>query len=42
MAGRGSFVESFPLYGYDLQDYNQLFEEKLELLLKINQEERRH
>src|SRR5262249_50754182 len=35
-AGRGSFIESFPLFGYDLKDYNQLFEEKLELLLKIN------
>src|SRR6478736_10077820 len=39
MAGRGSFIESFPLYGYDLNDYNELFEEKLELLLKINNEE---
>ena len=38
MAGRGSFIESFPLYGYDLNDYNALFEEKLELLLKINRE----
>ncbi|MBJ6359749.1 LLM class flavin-dependent oxidoreductase [Paenibacillus sp. GCM10012307] len=35
MAGRGSFIESFPLFGYDLNDYEQLFEEKLELLLKI-------
>jgi probable LLM family oxidoreductase len=40
MAGRGSFTESFPLYGYNLNDYNELFEEKLELLLKINNEER--
>jgi len=40
MAGRGSFIESFPLYGYDLNKYNELFEEKLELLLKINREER--
>lgn len=39
MAGRGSFIESFPLYGYSLNDYNELFEEKLELLLKINQGE---
>ena len=39
VAGRGSFIESFPLFGYDLKDYNALFEEKLELLLKINQEE---
>jgi probable LLM family oxidoreductase len=39
MAGRGSFIESFPLYGYDLNRYNELFDEKLELLLKINREE---
>lgn len=38
MAGRGSFIESFPLFGYDLKDYDSLFEEKLELLLKINTE----
>lgn len=38
MAGRGSFTESFPLYGYDLKDYNELFEEKLALLLQINKE----
>ena len=38
MAGRGSFIESFPLFGYDLQHYDELFEEKLELLLKINKE----
>lgn len=37
--GRGSFTESFPLYGYSLNDYEQLFDEKLELLLKINSEE---
>jgi probable LLM family oxidoreductase len=36
MAGRGSFIESYPLYGYDLKDYEALFEEKLDLLLKIN------
>ncbi|HTN46042.1 MAG TPA: LLM class flavin-dependent oxidoreductase [Flavipsychrobacter sp.] len=36
MAGRGSFIESFPLYGYDLKDYDALFEEKLELLVAIN------
>jgi probable LLM family oxidoreductase len=35
MAGRGSFVESFPLFGYDLDDYDELFSEKLELLLAI-------
>lgn len=39
IAGRGSFIESFPLYGYDLKDYNALFEEKIELLLKINNED---
>ena len=38
MAGRGSFIESFPLFGYSLQLYDELFEEKLELLLKINKE----
>lgn len=37
MAGRGSFIESFPLFGYDLSDYDALFEEKLELLLRIRQ-----
>lgn len=37
MAGRGSFVESFPLFGLDLNDYDSLFEEKLELLLKLRQ-----
>lgn len=36
MAGRGSFIESFPLFGYDLNDYDELFTEKLELLLKLN------
>ena len=35
MAGRGSFIESFPLFGYDLRDYSALFAEKLELLLQI-------
>lgn len=35
MAGRGSFIESFPLFGYELEDYGDLFEEKLELLLAI-------
>src|ERR1700677_2165017 len=39
MAGRGSFIESFPLFGYDLDDYNELFSEKLDLLLKINSSE---
>jgi probable LLM family oxidoreductase len=40
MAGRGSFIESFPLFGYDLDDYDELFAEKLELLLKIRESER--
>jgi probable LLM family oxidoreductase len=35
MAGRGSFIESFPLFGYDLDDYDELFEEKLLLLLQL-------
>jgi len=35
MAGRGSFIESFPLFGYDLNDYDELFAEKLDLLLKL-------
>lgn len=39
MAGRGSFIESFPLFGYDLGDYDALFEEKLELLLAIRRDE---
>jgi probable LLM family oxidoreductase len=39
-AGRGSFIESFPLFGYDLQDYDELFTEKLDLLLKLNQSEK--
>jgi probable LLM family oxidoreductase len=40
MAGRGSFIESFPLFGYDLRDYDALFEEKLELLLLLRASER--
>jgi probable LLM family oxidoreductase len=40
MAGRGSFIESFPLFGYDLQDYDELFTEKLDLLIKLNQGEK--
>ncbi len=39
MAGRGSFIESFPLFGYDLNDYNELFSEKLDLLLKLRESE---
>jgi probable LLM family oxidoreductase len=40
MAGRGSFIESFPLFGYDLQDYDSLFAENLELLLALRESER--
>ena len=40
MAGRGSFIESFPLFGYDLDDYDELFAEKLELLLALRASER--
>jgi probable LLM family oxidoreductase len=40
MAGRGSFIESFPLFGYDLNDYDELFAEKLDLLLKLREAER--
>lgn len=39
MAGRGSFIESFPLFGYDLRDYGELFSEKLELLLALRKAE---
>lgn len=39
VAGRGSFTEAFPLFGLNLQDYDDLFEEKLHLLLKIRAEE---
>lgn len=39
-AGRGSFIESYPLFGQDLHDYNELFAEKLELLLKLREHER--
>src|SRR6185312_14653955 len=35
MAGRGSFIESFPLFGFELDDYDELFAEKLELLLAL-------
>lgn len=37
MAGRGSFIESFPLFGYELADYDALFEEKLELLVRLRE-----
>lgn len=40
MVGRGSFIESFPLFGYDLDDYDDLFTEKLDLLLQIRASER--
>ena len=40
MAGRGSFIESFPLFGYDLADYDELFAEKLGLLLELRANER--
>ena len=40
MAGRGSFIESFPLFGYDLNDYDELFDEKLALLLEIRESEK--
>lgn len=40
MAGRGSFTESFPLFGYSLDDYHELFTEKLDLLLMLREEER--
>lgn len=39
MAGRGSFIESFPLFGYALDDYDELFEQKLDLLLKLRENE---
>jgi probable LLM family oxidoreductase len=39
MAGRGSFIESFPLFGYNLNDYDELFSEKLEMLIKLNESE---
>ncbi|SYV97473.1 Limonene 1,2-monooxygenase, partial [Mycoplasmopsis edwardii] len=39
MVGRGSFIESFPLFGYDLKDYSELFTEKLDMLLHIKENE---
>jgi probable LLM family oxidoreductase len=39
VVGRGSFVEAFPLFGLDLADYDELFEEKLDLLLRIRESE---
>jgi probable LLM family oxidoreductase len=40
LVGRGSFIESFPLFGYSLEDYEELFAEKLDLLLAIRDNER--
>jgi probable LLM family oxidoreductase len=40
VVGRGSFVEAFPLFGLDLADYDSLFEEKLDLLLRLRESER--
>lgn len=40
MVGRGSFIESFPLFGYDLNDYDALFEEKLNMLIRLNESEK--
>ena len=40
ITGRGAFVESFPLFGYDIDDSNALFSENIELLLKLNKNER--
>jgi probable LLM family oxidoreductase len=42
VVGRGSFTESYPLFGYDLQHYDELFAEKLDLLLKLREETRVH
>lgn len=39
MAGRGSFIESYPLFGYELDDYDALFSEKLDLLLRLREQE---
>ncbi|MBP3191319.1 LLM class flavin-dependent oxidoreductase [Natronogracilivirga saccharolytica] len=40
MAGRGSFIESFPLFGQDLENYDEIFSEKLQLLMKLRESER--
>ncbi|MCP1184451.1 LLM class flavin-dependent oxidoreductase [Paenibacillus sp. 1781tsa1] len=40
IAGRGSFIESFPLFGYNLHDYEDLFNENIELLLKLRESEK--
>ena len=40
IAGRGSFIESFPLFGYDLSLYDELFSEKLQMLIRLNENEK--
>lgn len=40
IAGRGAFIESFPLFGYDTKDYDALFSENLDLFLKLNENEK--
>lgn len=40
MAGRGSFIESFPLFGYNLKDYDDLYAEKLKMLVELNKSEK--
>src|SRR2546426_10235852 len=42
VVGRGSFIDSFPLFGFKLEDYDSLFAEKLDLLLKIRENEQVH
>src|SRR3989442_702130 len=42
VVGRGSFIDSFPLFGFKLEDYDSLFAEKLDLLLKMREDEHVH
>lgn len=42
IVGRGSFIESYPLFGFDLENYDQLFSEKLDLLLKVREQTQVH
>ena len=42
VVGRGSFIEAFPLFGLQLEDYDSLFAEKLDLLMKIREDEHVH
>jgi alkanesulfonate monooxygenase SsuD/methylene tetrahydromethanopterin reductase-like flavin-dependent oxidoreductase (luciferase family) len=42
VVGRGSFVEAFPLFGFQLEEYDSVFAEKLDLLLKIRDNEHVH